>query len=79
MNSDIDYLIDSSVIKSYTDGKSKAMELIYSAIDGNISLAISSYTLYKVWGTDSFDRRSEIGYLGLLKFLKVINVDSEIA
>ena len=79
MNSDIDYLIDSSVIKSYTDGNSKAMELIYSGIDGNISLAISSYTLYKVWGTDSFDRRSEIGYSGLLKFLKVINVDSEIA
>lgn len=79
MSSDIDYVIDSSVLKSYANGKSKAVELIYSAIDGNISLAISSYTLYKVWTDESFDRRSEIGYLGLLKFLNVVNIDSEIA
>lgn len=79
MRPDIDFLIDSSVLKSYRDGDENARRLIYKAIDGDASVGICSYSLTMLWGSPYFDRKSEIGFTSLLEFLKVIDFDIESA
>ena len=79
MMDNVDYLIDSSVLESYKNGKNRAVKFIYSVIEGDIKIAISPYTLYKIWGASTFDRKSEIGYIGLLKFIHVIDLNKETA
>jgi hypothetical protein len=52
---------------------------MYRAIDGDISIGICSYSVALLWANPEFDRKSEIGFTGLLGFLKVVDFDIKIA
>ena len=79
MNGSIEILIDSTIMEAYRVGDKDAMRLMYRAIDGDISIGISSYSVALLWANPEFDRKSEIGFTGLLGFLKVVDFDIKIA
>ena len=74
-----DFIIDSSVLLSYQEGDSNAKKLMHDAIDGNISISVSAYSLFIVSGSVAFDRKAEIGFLSLLKFIDTVFIDALIA
>ena len=79
MNGSIEILIDSTIMEAYRVGDKDAMRLMYKAIDGDISIGICSYSVALLWANPEFDRKSEIGFTGLLGFLKVVDFDIKIA
>ena len=79
MNGSIEILIDSMIMEAYRVGDKDAMRLMYRAIDGDISIGICSYSVALLWANPEFDRKSEIGFTGLLGFLKVVDFDIKIA
>ena len=79
MNGSIEILIDSTIMEAYRVGDKDAMRLMYRAIDGDISIGICSYSVALLWANPQFDRKSEIGFTGLLGFLKVVDFDIKIA
>ncbi len=74
-----DFIIDSSVLLSYQEGDLNAKKLMHDAIDGNISISVSAYSLFVLSGSGSFDRKAEIGFLSLLKFIDTVFIDAMIA
>jgi hypothetical protein len=66
-------------MEAYRVGDKDAMRLMYRAIDGDISIGICSYSVALLWANPEFDRKSEIGFTGLLGFLKVVDFDIKIA
>jgi len=72
-------IIDSSVLISYKEGDLNAKKLLHSAIDSKIAITISSYSLFVLSKSEDFDRKSEIGFMSLLKFLDTVSLDTEIA
>ncbi len=72
-------IVDSSVLLGYKDGHGECQNLLYKAIDGEIDMVVSPLTITKIWSDPSFDRKSEIGYLGLLEFIRVCTIDTETA
>ena len=79
MNESIEILIDSTIMEAYRVGDKDAMRLMYRAIDGDISIGICSYSVALLWANLQFDRKSEIGFTGLLGFLNVVDFDIQIA
>ncbi len=79
MNGSIEILIDSTIMEAYRVGDKDAMRLMYRAIDGDISIGICSYSVALLWANPEFDRKSEIGFTGLLGFLKIVDFDIKIA
>tara|TARA_B100002003_G_scaffold238779_1_gene257393 strand:- start:73 stop:498 length:426 start_codon:yes stop_codon:yes gene_type:complete len=79
VNGSIEILIDSTIMEAYRVGDKDAMRLMYRAIDGDISIGICSYSVALLWANPEFDRKSEIGFTGLLGFLKVVDFDIKIA
>ena len=72
-------LVDSSVLSGYKEGHIECQDLLYKAIDREIDIVISPLTIAKIWSDPGFDRKSEIGYLGLLEFISVSKIDTDIA
>jgi predicted nucleic acid-binding protein len=73
------FVIDSSVLLAYKEGKADAKKLIYDAIDGNVSVVVPAYSLFILSRLDSFDRKTEIGFVSLLKFIATIQIDAPTA
>ena len=72
-------VIDSSVLLGYKSGHTGCQNLLYKAIDGDIEIIISPLSVSKIWSSQDFDRKSEIGYLGLLEFMTMFPIDIETA
>ena len=72
-------VIDSSVLLGYKSGDIGCQNLLYKAIDGDIEIIISPLSVSKIWSSQDFDRKSEIGYLGLLEFMTMFRIDIETA
>ncbi|HBR64874.1 MAG: hypothetical protein VX918_04270 [Chloroflexota bacterium] len=72
-------VIDSSVLLGYKTGHPGCQNLFYKAIDGEIEIIISPLSVSKIWSSQDFDRKSEIGYLSLLEFMTVSPIDVETA
>ena len=72
-------VIDSSVLLGYKTGHPGCQNLFYKAIDGEIEIIISPLSVSKIWSSQDFDRKSEIGYLGLLEFMTMFPTDIETA
>ena len=79
MNESIEILIGSTIMEAYRVGDNDAKRLMYRAIDGDISIGICSYSVALLWANPQFDRKSEIGFTGLLGFLKVVDFDIKVA
>ena len=72
-------VIDSSVLLGYKSGHTGCQNLLYKAIDGDIEIIISPLSVSKIWSSQDFDRKSEIGYLGLLEFMTMFPIDIKTA
>ena len=72
-------VIDSAVLLGYKSGDIGCQNLLYKAIDGDIEIIISPLSVSKIWSSQDFDRKSEIGYLGLLEFMTMFTIDIETA
>jgi|TARA_B110000263_G_C15255985_1_gene486500 hypothetical protein len=72
-------VIDSSVLLGYKSGHTGCQNLLYKAIDGDIEIIISPLSVSKIWSSQDFDRKSEIGYLGLLEFMTMFPIGIETA
>tara|TARA_B100001245_G_scaffold235994_1_gene225292 strand:+ start:1010 stop:1426 length:417 start_codon:yes stop_codon:yes gene_type:complete len=72
-------VIDSSVLLGYKSGHTGCQNLLYKAIDGEMEIIISPLSVSKIWKSRDFDRKSEIGYLGLLEFMTISPIDLETA
>ena len=72
-------VVDSSVLLGYKDGHEGCQDILYKAIDRDIEIIISPLTISKIWSSPDFDRKSEIGYLGLLEFISIYSCDTNIA
>ena len=72
-------VIDSSILLGYRLGHSDCQALLYKAIDGEIEIFISPLSVSKIWSSQDFNRKSEIGYLSLLEFMTMSPIDLETA
>ena len=72
-------LLDKSILDEYRLGSDKAVSLITQIIFGKIDASISSATVLEIWMDPVFDRRMEIGFAGLLEFLREIPFDNNCA
>ena len=72
-------VIDTSVLLGYKSGHTGCQNLLYRAIDGEIEIIISPLSISKIWMSQDFDRKSEIGYLGLLEFMTISPIDIKTA
>ena len=72
-------VIDSSVLLGYKSGHTGCQNLLYKAIDGDIEIIISPLSVSKIWSSQDFDRKSEIGYLALLEFMTMFPTHIETA
>ena len=72
-------VIDSSVLLSYKEGDLSAKKLIHDAIDESIAISVSAYSLFVLSRSNSFDRKSEIGFSSLLKFINSISLTADMA
>jgi len=79
VNSKYTAIVDSSVLFGYRESHQECQNLLYKAIDREIDIVISPLTIAKIWSTPGFDRKSEIGFLGLLEFLTLAAIDTDIA
>jgi len=79
MNPKYTAIVDASVLLGYKEGHRECQNLLYRAIDREINIVISPLTIAKIWSTPGFDRKSEIGFLGLLEFTSVSTIDTDIA
>ncbi|MFL2803589.1 MAG: hypothetical protein ACJ0BB_01610 [Dehalococcoidia bacterium] len=76
---EIDALIDSSVLLAYKSGDPFAKTLMFKAIDKDILLGLTTFSLFNIWSRSDFDRKSEIGFISLIEYLTVIEIDFESA
>ena len=72
-------VIDSTILLGYRLGHSGCQDLLYKAIDGEIEIFVSPLSVSKIWSSQEFDRKSEIGYLGLLEFMTMSSMNIETA
>ena len=72
-------LLDTSVFRDYIRGVPGARAIIEQLIAGAITASVSHMTIFELWGRAGFDRRSEIGYVGLLRYLEEAPLSVEAA
>jgi len=72
-------LLDTTVFDDYRCGDSKAREVFDRVMRGEIRAAVSSLTIFRLWSDPNLDRRTEIGYTGMLSFLEEVPVTLDVA
>ena len=72
-------LLDKSILDEYRHGGNEAVNLVTQIISGKIEASISSVTVLEIWMDPALDRRIEIGFAGLLEFLREIPFDNDCA
>lgn len=50
---------------------------MFKAIDEEISLGITTFSLFIIWSSSDFDRKSEIGFMSLIEYLTIIEINLE--
>ena len=74
-----DMLLDLTVFDDLRNGDAQAREIVESILDGETKAAISPMTVYELWRSGEIDRRTEIGFLSILRFVEEASPDVEIA
>ena len=74
-----DILLDRTVFDDLTKGETEARKIIESILDGETEAAVSPMTVLELWRSDGIDRRTEIAFLSVLRFLEQVAPDIEIA
>ena len=50
---------------------------MFKAIDEEISLGITAFSLFIIWSSSDFNRKSEIGFMSLIEYLTIIEINLE--
>ncbi len=74
-----DMLLDTTVFDDLRNGDAEARRIVEAVLDGEVNAAVSSGTICELWHTGEIDRRTEIGFLSVLRFVEEIAPDIEVA
>ena len=74
-----DILLDRTVFDDLSRGETEARRIIESILDGETEAAVSPMTVLELWRSAEIDRRTEIGFLSVLRFLEQVAPNIEIA
>ena len=74
-----DFMLDTTVFADYREGDPSAKAIIERVIAGESTASISSATVFELWGSAWFDRRLEIGIVGMLRFVEEAPITIEAA
>ena len=72
-------LLDSSVLQEYKRRSEHVKRFVHRIIDGDISAGVSALSVVSLWSDQNFDRKTEIGFSTILKFMEVIPLDASVA
>lgn len=73
-----DMLLDVTLFDDLRQGDAEARKIVAAILDGEISAAVSPMTVCELWHRSGIDRRAEIGFLSVLRFVEEItpNIDT---
>ena len=74
-----DFLLDTTVFCDLRKGDADARKLVESILNGEVKAAVSPLTVCELWQSDEIDRRTEIGFLSVLRFVEEAAPDIETA
>ncbi|MCY3638203.1 MAG: hypothetical protein OXG80_03795 [Chloroflexi bacterium] len=74
-----DMLLDRTLFDDLRSGDAAARAMVESILDGDIQAAISPLTVFELWQSGDIDRRTEIGFLSVLRFVEEAPPDIETA
>ena len=72
-------LLDTTVLNDYRRGDTGARTVIDKISGGKLPPRFVPLTIFDIWGSSDLDRRSEMGYLGMLRFLEEAPLSNEAA
>lgn len=72
-------ILDSSVLQEYKRGSEQVKRFVHRIIDGDIYAGVSALSLVTLWSDHNFDRKTEIGFSTILKFMEVVPLDASVA
>ena len=72
-------LLDATVFEDYRAGIPGARAIIEQIMDGTVTASVCPPTVFELWASPGFDRKSEIGYVGMLGFLEEATLSNEAA
>ena len=67
-----DVLLDITVFNDLKAGDSDARKVVEGILDGEIKAAVSPLTVCELWSSSGIDRRTEIGFLSVLRFVEEV-------
>jgi hypothetical protein len=74
-----DLLLDVTIFEDYCRGDAGARSVIDRIVKGEVSASVSPLTAFHLWSSPGLDRRTEIGYAGMLSFLEEATLTVEAA
>ena len=74
-----DMLLDKTLFDDLRSGDAAARAMVESILNGDIQAAISPLTVCELWQSGDIDRRTEIGFLSVLRFVEEAQPDIETA
>lgn len=67
-----DVLLDITVFNDLKAGDPNARKVVEGILDGEIKAAASPLTVCELWRSSGIDRRTEIGFLSVLRFVEEV-------
>jgi predicted nucleic acid-binding protein len=67
-----DVLLDITVFNDLKAGDPSARKVVEGILDGEIKAAASPLTVCELWRSSGIDRRTEIGFLSVLRFVEEV-------
>ena len=74
-----DMLLDKTLFDDLRNGDAAARAMVESILNGDIQAAISPLTVCELWRSGDIDRRTEIGFISVLRFVEEAPPDIETA
>ncbi len=65
-----DMLLDLTLFNDLRNGDLEARKVVEGILDGKIKAAVSPLTVCELWHRGEIDRRTEIGFLSVLRFVE---------
>ena len=74
-----DMLLDITLFNDLRRGDPEARRIVEAILDGEVKAAVSPLTVCELWHSGEIDRRAEIGFLSVLRFVEEVAPDIETA
>ena len=73
----VDLLLDITIFSDLKAGDPDARKVVEGILDGEVKAAVSPLTVCELWRSSGIDRRTEIGFLSVLRFVEEVAPDIE--